>query len=155
VSDAFKAVVNTTPTHTLLTLSGVLGEDAEMPDLSTKLPIRINLRGLTRINSRGVKKWYTWIHKFKEPVRIYLDECTPGMINTFNMVKGSHTEQMQIDSFLVPMYSAKTGERRDILLVRGKNFTDKSVNVPEQKDTMGNVMELDVHDSYFAFLTAK
>jgi len=154
VSDVFKAVVNTTSTHTLLTLSGVLGEDAELPELGMKIPIRINFKNLTRINSRGVKKWYLWIHRFKTPAKVYLEDCPPNLINCFNMVKGSLTEFTQIDSFYVPCYSSKTGERKDVLLIRGKHFSNTSVTVPEQKDSKGGVMELDVHDSYFSFLKA-
>ncbi|MGZ3722133.1 MAG: hypothetical protein ACXVA9_04330 [Bdellovibrionales bacterium] len=152
MADVFKAVVNTTPKHTLLTISGTLGEDAELPELSVKLPIRINFKNLMRMNSRGIKKWYIWIHRFKAPAKIYLEDCPTNLINCFNMVKGSLTDLVQIDSFFVPVYSAKTGERKDVLLVRGKDFSPTSVTVPQQKDSKGNIMEIDVHDTYFSFL---
>jgi hypothetical protein len=152
VSDVFKAVVTTTFSNTQILLSGVLGEDSDLPEVKHNLPIRVNFKNVTRINSRGVKIWYIWCRRFKAPTKISLEECPVSLINCFNMVKGSLTEIMQVDSFIVPLYSVTTGERKDVLLVRGKNFSDDSVNVPQQKDSKGAIMEIDVHDSYFSFL---
>src|SRR5665213_1511666 len=147
----FSAAIHQNPTHTLITLSGTLSEDSILPDIDPKLPATLNFNKVSRINSRGIKIWYTWIARFKDPMRIRLQECPAIVIKSFNLVKGCFPAIVQVDSFYVPVFSEITGERKDVLLTRGKEFDSAKVTVPEQKDSKGNLMEVDVHDSYWAF----
>jgi len=140
------------PTHTLIALSGALSEDSQMPAVSVKLPIHINFKNVVRLNSRGIKLWCQWIGQFKAPARLHFEECPAIVVKSFNLVKGCIPDTAQVDSFFVPLYSSPTGERKDVLVVRGRDFDGKDVRVPEQKDSKGNPMEVDVHETYWSFL---
>lgn len=137
---------------TRVEISGALNEHAELPDLRMNLPIHINLKNLTMLNSLGTKTWVTWARRFRPPIAIHLEQCPPVFVKSFSMVKGFLTEVMHVDSFFVPFYSQATGERQDFLVVRGQHFDKGAIKVPELKDSKGNVMEADVSGNYFSFL---
>ncbi len=148
----FEVKVNPDAKETRVEMSGALNEQAELPDLRVNLPIHINLKNLTMLNSLGTKTWVTWARRFRPPLKIHLEQCPPVFVKSFSMVKGFLTEVMQVDSFFVPFYSQATGERKDFLVVRGEHFDGVSVRVPELKDSKGNTMESDVSANYFSFL---
>ena len=152
MADAFRAKVSTLADKTLVQLGGQLCEETQLPELKLNLPIHIDFNEITRINSRGIKIWCQWIIQFKPPVRLHFEQCPAIVIKTFNLVKGCIPRIAEVDSFYVPLYSSQTSERKDVLVKRGKEYVHATVRVPEQKDSKGNVMELDVHESYWAFL---
>jgi hypothetical protein len=152
VKQKFEVRVNPDAKETRVEMSGALNEHAELPDLRMNLPIHINLKNLTMLNSLGTKSWVTWARRFRPPVKIHLEQCPPVFVKSFSMVKGFLTDTMQVDSFFVPFYSTATGERKDFLVVRGEHFDKGAIKVPELTDSKGNVMESDVSSNYFSFL---
>jgi ABC-type transporter Mla MlaB component len=145
--------LDTTTDRIVLKISGAIDEFVQFPKIDPNLPLQIDFGEVTRINSRGIKLWCHWIGQFKAPTKIHLERCPTIVIKSFNLVKGCIPAVVQVDSFFVPLYSEQSGERRDFLVTRGHEFDQKSVKVPDQKDSKGNPMEVDVHDSYWEFLS--
>lgn len=151
---AFRATVKHAKDSTHVEFVGALNESAQLPDLDVNLPIYLNFKQLTNINSSGIKMWWNWAQSFRPPTQIYLEECPPIFVKSFSFIKGLLTKQMQVNSFYLPFYSEQTAERVDFLLVRGQHFTNGlTIKVPELKDSKGNILEPDVNETtYFAFL---
>lgn len=137
-------------------LVGQIDESAIFPDLKSEGLIKINLRGITRLNSVGTRTWCLWIQRFHAPAEIILLECPVIIVKNFTMVKGFLNDRCRIYSFIVPYYSEETGERKDVLLTWGRDFDAKGLfKLPEVTDKSGNAMEPDViPESYFAFINS-
>lgn len=142
--------------NVIVELVGQIDESASFPELKSEGLIKINLRGISRLNSVGTRAWCLWIQRFRAPAEIVLIECPVIMVKNFTLVKGFLNDRCRIYSFIVPYYSERTGERRDILLTWGKDFDSKGLlRLPEVTDKAGNPMEADViPESYFAFISS-
>jgi hypothetical protein len=152
VNQGFKMDVSVTPSHTAVNFSGVLDGTSVYQELNLNLPIVMNFNGITRIDSTGVRNWCIWINRLKASPLIEFEECRAILVKNFALVKGSIPENVQVTSFYVPVYSPTTGERREVLLSRGREFDQNGVKVPDQLDSGGKVMDIDVAESYWSFL---
>ena len=76
------------------------------------------------------------------------------MVKNFESIKGFLGKRARVFSFIVPFYSESTGERKNFLATWGVHYDAKGeVRIPEQLDSKGDPMEMDVvPDIYFSFL---
>lgn len=138
---------------TFVDLSGAIDEKAQFGDVKLSFKVTINADKVSFINSVGTRAWCLWIQRFREPAEVTLVRCPAILVKSFNSVKGFLTPQCQIQSFYVPFYSDETGERKDVLLVRGTHFNGPKVQLPPVVDSAGKPMEMDVvAERYFTFL---
>lgn len=138
----------------IIQMSGQIDESAVFPELKSEGVIKINLKNVTLINSVGTRAWCLWIQRFRAPAEIILIDCPVIFVKNFTLVKGFLNDRCRIYSFVVPYYSEKTGEGKDVLLTWGKDFDAKGLmKLPEVFDKNGNPMEIDVvPESYFGFI---
>ncbi|RYZ93304.1 MAG: hypothetical protein EOP06_01415 [Proteobacteria bacterium] len=135
---------------------GLLDEHAKLPVLNTGHVVEICLRNVTGLNSTGTRLWCQWVRAVPSNVHVRLLNCPAVFIKCFNQVHGSLAPNIRVQSFYVPFYSDKTGERVDTLYTYGVHF-----GVPGKKaenvifDSQMNEMELDVFPDFFDFLGTK
>lgn len=139
---------------TSILISGPIDESAQFGEVRSEGTVKIDLGGVTRMNSVGTRAWCLWIQRFRPPVVVILSNCPAIMVKSFGSIKGFITDHCRVYSFEVPFYSPKTGERKDFLAIWGQNFTSSAnMSIPPFKDSEGNLMEMDVDPrTYFAFL---
>ena len=152
--EQFKAEITQSQMAFHVRLSGVLDENAKMPDIKIAEQITLNLRQITMITSVGTRTWLGWIQRFRAPVRVMFEECPVAMVRHFVMVKGFLPPTVIIQSLFIPFYSEVTGERKDVLCIRGKEFfANGTLKVTAPQDSKGNPMDLDVViENYLGFL---
>lgn len=74
-------------------------------------------------------------------------------MRNLGLVKGLLNANTKVVSFYIPFYSEKTGERADLLVRDGRDFSaGRKPKFNPPNDRNGEPMEMDVLDDYFAFL---
>jgi len=149
----FKCVKDVSPLMTTLSISGYVNEHAKFPPIESTTPIRIDLKGVTGLNSVGTRSWLIWVKTSLPDVRISIVNAPTLFVKMFGEVQGTLISKITVDSFFVPFYCEETGERRDILFERGQQFdTQGRLTLPEVKDSFGHRLDLDVLPNFFNFL---
>lgn len=149
----FKMKTSMDDKTTYVEVGGAIDETAQFTEVQLSEKVVINLEGVNFINSAGTRSWCLWLQRFRGPVQITMVRCPVIMVKSFSSVKSFLTERCTIESFYVPFYSENTGERKDFLAVKGTHFTGRDLNLPEMKDSAGEVMELDViPEMYLSFI---
>jgi len=134
--------------------SGALDEHAKFPESRPVSKAIIRVGGITLLNSQGTRLWIGWIQRFRPPLQVHLEDCPVLFVKNFRLIKGFLPDHFVVNSFILPFYSEATRERRDVLLERGIHYgRGIKLNVPEQLDSQGGKMEIDVIEStYLSFL---
>ena len=104
------------PDHDLVTMSGVVDENADLTpliQLGTK-PIKVHLRGVRRINSFGVRAWMDAIRRVPITAKLSFVHCPPPVVDQCNMVQG-FLGHGTLESFYAPMTCAECDEQIDQL----------------------------------------
>lgn len=137
-------------------LTGELREDSLLPELTEASgKFIINLDLVTGLNSVGTRLWCRWIadasSKYQEVV---IEEAPMLFVKAFGQIQGAITKNCKVASLKVPYYSDSTGENKNVTLNLGEHYSyEGTFNFPEVKDSVGQVMEIDVvEDAYFSFL---
>jgi endogenous inhibitor of DNA gyrase (YacG/DUF329 family) len=99
-----------------VTLAGVVDENADLALLATLggRPVRVNLRGVRRINSFGVRVWMDVIRKIPHDTSLTFVQCPPPVIDQCNMVQG-FLGHGRLESFFAPMTCPECDEQVDQL----------------------------------------
>jgi hypothetical protein len=96
-------------------LVGVIDESADLSFLEKLAgPTRLNMRGVRRINSYGVRAWIEAVRRVPDVVGLELIECPPSVIDQVNMVAG-FTGRGRVVSFLAPMICESCGHEKEQL----------------------------------------
>ncbi len=151
---------NTVEDVTFLKLSGVIDEDNTLAGSVKKIDGRtviIDLSGVERINSCGVRDWVNWLndlhHKGKQTILV---RCSPCIVNQINLVNNFVGGGM-VKSFFAPYYCGRC-DKEQLELVQVENFTEQQApRAPVMRGDGCNQVSCemafdDIEDSYFAFL---
>jgi ABC-type transporter Mla MlaB component len=98
-----------------LVVSGVIDEHADLTALKeVRGDVEVNLKGVRRINSFGVRAWIDAIRKIPQSTRLVFVQCPPPVIDQMNMVAGflGHGE---LRSFFAPMTCEECDEQLEEL----------------------------------------
>jgi hypothetical protein len=97
-------------------LSGIIDEGADLSffDQLSGPSVRLNLRGIRRINSYGVRTWIEAVRRIPRSVSLELHECPPSVVDQINMVAG-FVGRGKVVSFYAPMACERCGLERDHL----------------------------------------
>ena len=100
----------------VVTLTGVVDENSDLALMNTlgARPVRINMRGVRRINSFGVRVWMDVIRRVPRDTPITFVQCPPPVIDQCNMVQG-FLGHGTLESFYAPMTCAECDEQIDQL----------------------------------------
>ncbi len=151
---------NTVEDVTFLKVSGVIDEDNALARNLSKIDGRtviIDLSGVTRINSCGVRDWVNWLGDLQaQQKRIILVRCSPCIVNQVNLVNNFVGRGM-VKSFFAPYYCAKC-DIEQLKLLQVESFAEMPrPTAPVLRGDGCNEAQCqmefdDIEDAYFAFL---
>ena len=151
----FNTIIKDKGDHVAMGLSGVLDEDAVLPNLDSHIGrvIKLDLSLLKSMSSVGIRKWVLWMQN-SQVASWGLEGCPKFFIDQLNMVQGFLATNAKVNSFYVPYYSESTSEEKYMLLTRSEHYpTGKIEKWPEFLDSFGHAMEVDVlPERYCRFL---
>jgi hypothetical protein len=137
----------------MLMLHGVIDEHAELSFFPTlRGYVRINLKGIRRINSFGVRSWIEAIRKVPPTVQFEFVECPPPVVDQMNMVAG-FLGRGKVASFYAPMVCEPCDSEEDHLfqVAECRKIGGKLPDVACAK--CGKTMEVDdLEDQYLLFV---
>jgi len=92
----------------LISFKGILDENAHLDKIfnTEKEKIVINLRGVKRINSCGVREWVNAIKAIPVEKKIEFVECSSSMVKQFNMIT-NFGGRGKVTSFMAPYFCSK------------------------------------------------
>ena len=137
--------------------TGVIDEHSRLPDLHVPFGTRflfIDLGGVERINSCGVRDWMDWIDQVSQPpVEVVLLECSPPIVAQLNLV-GGFAGRAAVQSIQAPYYCEHC-DREAVLVLSVSELlaAPRPAAPPAPCDRCGQAMVFDdIEQSYFAFL---
>lgn len=100
-----------------VTLAGVIDEAADLRPLAALggRPIEIDLRGVQRINSSGVRTWIDVIRGLPAAVPLRFVRCPPPIVDQCNMVVG-FLGHGRLESFYAPLTCRECDEQVEQLV---------------------------------------
>jgi len=114
---------------TTLFLSGEINERTEFAaifeDISTTALV-VNLKGITRINSCGVRDWVNATKPLASRLKISYVECSRAIVDQLNMIV-NFLSAGKIVSFYAPYFCEKCDAERDMLI-------EIDASYPEEED---------------------
>jgi hypothetical protein len=140
-------------------LAGRLDDSAQFDKMiGAPAPLKMNLGGITSINSVGVRKFLGFSLNWS-PKKFEFYECTPEFIANVNVIPqmlGAPADERQIRSFYVP-YSCESCKRIENVLFDREQITvdahGEVVMPPRKCSKCGESLDLDVEKTeYFMFL---
>lgn len=136
-------------------LSGMLDENANLPDFSKEIPgmLVVNLSEVSMINSLGCRVWSKWIKTVRTKHGVFLRECSSAFIAQVNVLQNFIPAGVSIESLQVPYVCIKCNHSERTILPLANART-----APDQKPCprCGGVMEINVvRSKYFHFLDKK
>ena len=136
-------------------LYGDFDETADLSELALALrgPVAIDLGGIRRINSAGVREWIEFVRNLPHVTELRLVGCSKVSVVQLNLIE-NFRGPARVESFWAP-YSCACGNEREILL-EARDARAGAARVPTAPPVVcecGRIMELDeLPDRYFLFL---
>lgn len=145
-----------------VTVSGYVGENAGLFDLNFAgiRMVKMDLSGVSYINSVGVKNWIMWTGKFPESLVIEFHGCPSLIVNQVNMVLGFLPNNGTIESLSAPYVCEDCSREETVELLRGRDYQYASLTEAFKFQSpkvmcpkCNKQMELDgVESKFFSFL---
>lgn len=155
MTTAFSSSIGTSQNGSKVVLSGYLNELATMPTMKKESNLTIDLDAIVGLNSIGTRKWCQWISECTNLYeKISIENCPVIFVKTFNQITDSLTEKCSVNSVKIPFYSDAIDERKIVVLYLGKDYSfDGLFQIPQVKDSTGNLMEIDIiTENFFNFM---
>ena len=139
-----------------LEVRGYIDDEADFQSLSEALsfPLRIELSGVERINSLGVRRWLRFMADASSRGPIELIGCAEVMVDQFNQINGL-VGNATVRSVMAPYGCDNCGFDEFVLVELGRwSKTPLMVLVPDRTCTeCGGVSTFEhLPESYFSFL---
>jgi eukaryotic-like serine/threonine-protein kinase len=143
---------------TLLTLRGVIGSGLTADALigSVTPPVLLDVDGVRRITSFGVREWVRAIAPFTRG-QIYLAKCRPSIVAQLNAVAG-FAGQAEVVSMYLPYLCEECGEEQELLVDLRTERDVVTSDEPPHKPCVkcGKPASFDdVPESYFAWVASQ
>lgn len=101
-------------------ISGTLSEDFPAPPIpGAATRVRVNLRGVQRINSGGVRAWIHWLGSAPSHVEWVFEECSFPVVQQGTTI--ANFLPGQVTSYLAPYFCDACGDE-NLVLVRAPNL---------------------------------
>ena len=134
-------------------LSGAFEETVQLETLIGPVQgvLTVNCRGLTRINSVGVKTWINYFQKLKMAgITIRFEECSPPIVEQLNMISNVSCGG-EVVSVLLP-YSCVKCMKEFVIPLETKNINPDALPQAKcERSDCANQFD-DVSEDYFYFL---
>ena len=134
-------------------LLGIINEHANIDSFLANLSQNsvINLEGITRISSYGVRTWVSGRIKCDNLLEYKL--CPVMVVEQFNMIPELLGSNTVVSSFYVPFYCPECDQDYLFLMEKGKHFEyGVEPEIPEMYCQCGCEYDFEAEDDYFAFL---
>ena len=140
--------------RTIVELSGVLDERADLGDITERIVgpnVEVRLSRVRRINSAGHLVWTRWLRSLlAAKLELSFTECSPELIRQGNM-NSVFFQGRPIVSFFAPFYCEQCDLNRDFLF-RSADVIERGIG-KRLCELCGNEMVFDdVEQTYFLFL---
>lgn len=158
MSAKLRTAVETEGDTSIVKLTGFIDEHNRLKQLTeeiTATTAMIDLSGVERINSSGVRDWVNWIAALEaNGTKPVLVRCSPAIVAQINLVK-NFTGNGAVKSFLVPYRCVECDEEKTIV-VETSEMTSPDASPPSCNCIVcGRPMDVDeMPESYFAFLAS-
>lgn len=141
--------------YSLLTLKGVIDEEADLEDTFADLKpnVILNLEGIEMINSCGVREWIHTFEKVPPEIKVQYDKCAPRIVEQMNYV-ANFIGTGKVISFHAPYFCSQCQESVNVLLDVKDLAKAESTEAPAKNCPKCNSsMEFDdIEEEYFSFL---
>lgn len=158
MNEKLRTAVENEGDTSIVKLAGFIDEHNRLKtlvDQITAATAMIDLGGVERINSTGVRDWVNWIAALEaNGTRPVLVRCSPAIVAQINLVK-NFTGNAAVKSFQVP-YRCRECDEEKTLVVETSEMTSPDAAPPACECTgCGHAMEVDeMPEAYFAFLSS-
>lgn len=140
--------------------SGPINEDSELilGNFADQLGknVVLNLKGITSVNSCGVRAWINFIRNIEGTRQLIFAECSPEIVSQINMIP-SFKGSAKIESVFANFRCESCDADRMILYKSGSNMptSSESITAAEKCSSCGSEMEMDeMPEEFFSFLDA-
>ncbi len=144
--------------RTTVTLIGVLDEDVDLrPLIELTGEVAIDLSGVHRISSTGVREWIDFMRILSDRCRVFLVACSPASVIQLNLI-ANFRGRARVESFIAPYECTCCGAEREVLLdataaARTMIAGRTAPQVPALSCQCGSTMELaELPERYLTFL---
>jgi anti-anti-sigma regulatory factor len=134
-------------------LVGVLDENADLRPLAQlDGDVAIDLSGVKRISSTGVREWIDLMRALAGRCRVALVACSPASVTQLNLI-ANFRGAAQVESFIAPYECLRCGEEREVL-IEARTCGRKELTLPAMPcSSCGALMELaEIPERYLTFL---
>lgn len=152
-----KAVVRHGEDWSAVRLSGIIDEHNGLRDLTDRMKnklLLIDLSGIRRINSVGVRDWVHWLGDLRrKDFRVVMFDCPPSIMDQVNLVR-NFSQGATVFTFYAPYYCDRCDKEEDQRLDAFELLRSGSRVAPAfpcGKPACPNALD-DVEENYFAFL---
>lgn len=138
----------------VVTLTGVIDEAADLTPLAAlgARPIEVDLRGVQRINSCGVRTWIDFVRAVPASVPLRFVRCPPPIVDQCNMVLG-FLGHGRLESFYAPLACRECDEQVEQLYTTAAVKAGRGVLPPTPCPRCGRLMAIDdLEDQYLLFV---
>lgn len=152
----FTVAVEHTTDLDRVTLAGTIDEAADLSPLAALAgrPLEIDLRGVQRINSSGVRTWIDVIRALPAAVPLRFVHCPPAIVDQCNMV-GGFLGHGRLESFYAPLTCAECDEQLEALFATAVVRAAGGALPPTPCPRCGRPMTVDdLADQYLHFVRA-
>lgn len=115
MSQRFNIDIDRVGSRTSVVIAGIIDEGADLGGLADLHgDVAIDLEGVRRINSFGVRMWIEAMRKFPADARGAIVRCAPPMVEQMNMIH-NFFGRCRLESFHVPMICPECEEQHNEL----------------------------------------
>lgn len=143
-----------------INIEGEINEWSNFDEIFTnrESPLVINMRGVQRINSSGIKSWIESLNHFPK-LEIELEECPESVVLQCNVITNfMGKDQVRIKSFYAYYYCDNDDSEKMVLFKEGEHYEWGQGITRRPEVSCGlcdSAMELDDDpESYFLFLSS-
>jgi hypothetical protein len=135
-----------------VSLMGVLDENADLRPLGQLSGmVAIDLSGVRRISSTGVREWIELMRVLDGKAHVTLVACSPPTVTQLNLIS-NFRGTAEVESFIAPYECARCGSEREVLL-DASAASHGGPHVPSLSCACGEPMELsELPERYLTFL---
>lgn len=152
--NAYRIDLSTNGDHDIVTISGVIDENADLSPLAAlgSRPIQVDLRSVRRINSFGVRLWIDAVRAIPATTSLEFFNCPSPVVDQCNMV-GGFLGHGRLISFFAPMLCEECDEQVDQLF-ETQRCRDNEGKLPVTPcPRCGREMEVDdLEEQYLLFV---
>ncbi len=140
--------------RTIVALNGVLDENADLRPLGDlRGEVSIDLSGVRRISSTGVREWIELMRILGDHCRLSLVACSPASVTQLNLI-ANFRGRAQVESFMAPYECPSCHAEHEVLVDSFTVLRGGGLSLPMQScPDCGSTMELtELPERYLTFL---